>query len=170
MLKRTLLVVAILLSCVGCDQATKFAAKTSLSEVQAVTYLGGTLRLQVANNYGAFLGLGTSLPQRQRTALLSFGVAVALVAMLIYCLASSSSNPVTVPALALVIGGGTSNLIDRLYYGGYVVDFLNVGVGSVRTGIFNFADVFIMVGVLLLIFGNQSSRTLPARRDARTGG
>ncbi len=101
---------------------------------------------------------------------MSFGVAVALVAMLIYCLASSSSNPVTVPALALVIGGGTSNLIDRLYYGGYVVDFLNVGVGSVRTGIFNFADVFIMVGVLLLIFGNQSSRTLPARRDARTGG
>jgi signal peptidase II len=50
------------------------------------------------------------------------------------------------------LAGGASNLIDRLIYDGYVLDFLNVGVGSVRTGIFNVADAFIMAGVILLIF------------------
>jgi signal peptidase II len=167
MLKRILLVVTMLISCVGCDQTAKSVAKSYLSEVQAVSYLGGSVRLQVAKNYGAFLGLGASLPQKQRAALLSVGVAVGLVALLVYCLASTPGNPVTVPALGMIIGGGVSNLIDRLLYGGYVVDFLNVGIGAVRTGIFNFADVFIMVGVLLLIFSDRLSNELLTKRSTR---
>jgi signal peptidase II len=167
MLKRTLLVIAMLISCVGCDQTTKSVAKSYLSESQAVSYLRGSVRLQVAKNYGAFLELGASLPQKQRATLLSVGVAVVLVALLVYCLASSPGNPVTVPAFGLIIGGGVSNLIDRLFYGGYVVDFLNIGIGPIRTGIFNFADVFIMVGVLLLIFSDRLSKELLAKRSTR---
>jgi signal peptidase II len=167
MLKRTLLVVAMLISCVGCDQTAKSVAKSYLSEAQAVSYLGGSVRLQVAKNYGAFLGLGESLPQKQRAALFSVGVAVVLVALLVYCLASSPGSPLTVPALGLIIGGGVSNLIDRLFHGGYVVDFLNVGIGPARTGIFNFADVFIMIGVLLLIFSDWLSKELLAKRSTR---
>jgi signal peptidase II len=167
MLKRALLVIAILISCVGCDQTAKFVAKSRLSETQAVSYLGGSVRLQLTANYGAFLGLGTSLPQKQRTALLSIGVAVGLAAMLIYCLALSSRNALILPAWGLVIGGGVSNLADRLWYGGYVVDFLNVGIGPIRTGIFNLADVFIMVGVLLLIFSDRFCNELPTKRSTR---
>jgi signal peptidase II len=87
--------------------------------------------------------------------------------MLIYCLASSSRNPFILPAWGLVIGGGVSNLVDRLWYGGYVVDFLNVGIGPVRTGIFNFADVFIMVGVLLLIFSDRLCKELLTKGSTR---
>ncbi len=168
MLKRLLLIVTILISCVGCDQTTKSIAKTYLSETETVSLLGGSVRLQIAKNYGAFLGLGESMHRTVRTALLSAGVAAVLIALFAYCLAATQRNPVVLPALGLVIGGGMSNLIDRLLYGGYVVDFLNVGIGSVRTGIFNVADVFIVVGVLLLVFSDRLSKELLTNHSRRT--
>lgn len=52
-------------------------------------------------------------------------------------------------ALALICGGGIGNLIDRVRFDGHVTDFLNLGVGSIRTGIFNVADMALMIGVAL---------------------
>jgi len=163
MFKRLVLIVAILVSCVGCDQATKSVAKSYLSETQAVLLVGGSVRLQIAKNYGAFLSLGSSLSQSTRTALLSAGVAAVLLGIFVYCLVVAPSNSFVVPSLAMIVGGGVSNLIDRLYYGGYVLDFLNVGIGPVRTGIFNVADMFIMAGVLLLAFGPVVLARRPTR-------
>lgn len=153
MLKRLLLILTVLFACVGCDQSTKFVAKTYLPEAERVSLLGGSVRLEIAKNYGAFLSVGASIPQSWRTGVFSAGVAAVLVALFVCAMVSSSGNPLVAPALAMVVGGGASNLIDRLAYDGYVLDFLNVGVGSVRTGIFNVADVFIMAGVTVLIFG-----------------
>jgi len=148
MLKRLPLIIAILICCVGCDQSTKSFAKAHLSETQAISFLGDSVRLQIAKNYGAFLSLGDSASAVVRSTLFTIGVAVMLVGMLVYSLRTRTKNPIVVPALAIIIGGGVSNLIDRLAYGGYVVDFLNLGVGSIRTGIFNVADMFIMCGVV----------------------
>ncbi|NOU23715.1 MAG: signal peptidase II, partial [Methyloglobulus sp.] len=53
-------------------------------------------------------------------------------------------------AYSLLLAGGAGNLIDRVMCG-YVVDFMNIGVGSLRTGIFNVADIAVSVGVLILI-------------------
>jgi signal peptidase II len=64
---------------------------------------------------------------------------------------------------ALICGGGLGNVIDRVSQGGNVTDFLNVGVGSVRTGIFNFADMALMLGVALLVVGDMFG----ARRSQR---
>lgn len=56
-----------------------------------------------------------------------------------------------VASSALIIGGGLSNLIDRIINQGAVIDFMNIGVGSLRTGIFNVADVAIMVGMFIFV-------------------
>ena len=61
-------------------------------------------------------------------------------------------------AWALLIGGGISNLADRALRAGAVVDFLNVGLGPLRTGIFNVADVGITAGTILLIAGAWLAR------------
>jgi signal peptidase II len=53
-----------------------------------------------------------------------------------------------------MFSGGMGNFIDRTTNNGAVVDFLNVGVGSLRTGIFNIADVAIMLGVALFLYGS----------------
>jgi len=56
-----------------------------------------------------------------------------------------------VAAVALLFAGGVGNLIDRVTSGGSVVDFIKLGIGPVRTGIFNVADVAITVGALILL-------------------
>ena len=152
--RRLLLILAILFSCVGCDQVTKSVAKSHLADGHAIVLAGDTVRLQLARNYGAFLGLGDSIGAA-RGMLLSSVVGVVLAALLVYLFVSKPQNPIVVMSVALIVGGGVSNLIDRVRYGGYVVDFLNVGIGSLRTGIFNVADMAIMTGVILWAFSDK---------------
>jgi signal peptidase II len=57
-----------------------------------------------------------------------------------------------VVGFSLIAGGGAGNLIDRLLRGGRVGDFIMVGIGSVRTGIFNLADLAVLAGCAVLLF------------------
>lgn len=72
--------------------------------------------------------------------------------MLVFILVKRSLRPSFVIAISFIIGGGVGNLIDRMFNNGAVIDFMNIGVGSLRTGIFNVADVAIVTGMGLLIF------------------
>lgn len=137
--------------CAGCDQITKAIAQANLQEGALNSFLGDTVRLQLAHNYGAFLSLGASLPESWRQALWSVGVGCVLVAMLGYALFARDVDRPTLLSLSLIFSGGASNLYDRIAYGGYVIDFLNVGVGPLRTGIFNIADMAIMAGALVIL-------------------
>jgi signal peptidase II len=87
--------------------------------------------------------------------LMSVVVGAVLAALLVYLFISKPQNPLVAVSVALIVGGGVSNLIDRVRYGGYVVDFLNVGIGPLRTGIFNVADMAIMAGVVLWLFSDR---------------
>lgn len=60
------------------------------------------------------------------------------------------SGPWFLAVLGL-LAGGLGNLIDRLAHDGLVIDFINLGVGPLRTGIFNVADVAITGGGLALL-------------------
>lgn len=53
---------------------------------------------------------------------------------------------------------GVGNLVGRIRYGGVVVDFMNIGIGPLRTGIFNVADLAIFAGALVLIAGRLGER------------
>jgi len=149
--KRMVLTFIVLISCVGCDQASKSVAQSLLSETEVWSFWGDVVRLQVAHNHGAFLGLGSSLPETLRDGVFSFGIAGMLMALLFQALFSKSASPSSILAYALLSAGGLGNLIDRLMYGGYVVDFINMGIGPIRTGVFNVADVIVVVGVLILV-------------------
>lgn len=151
MAKRLLLILLVLVSCVACDQSTKIYAEASLPKAQALSLLSDTVRLQVAHNEGAFLSLGASAPKPWRLAALRMGVSAMLLALLLYMLFARAGQGLFVFALAFVFAGGFSNLIDRFAHEGYVVDFINLGVGSFRTGIFNVADIAITAGAILLV-------------------
>ncbi len=148
--KRLLLILFVLVSCVACDQSTKMYAEVNLPKAQALSLLSDTVRLQVAHNEGAFLSLGASVPKNWRLAILRAGVSAMLLALLAYTLFAGSGQGLFVLALALILSGGSSNLIDRFVNEGYVVDFINLGAGPLRTGIFNVADIAITVGAVLL--------------------
>jgi signal peptidase II len=151
-LKRSVMLFAVMFACIAGDQATKAMARALLTEGQLHSYLGDTLRLQLAYNTGAFLSLGATMPENLRSSLFSIGVACVLLGLLVYALLAKNEPPPATLALALVLGGGTSNLIDRLLFDGHVTDFLNMGIGGLRTGIFNVADLAITGGVLFLLW------------------
>jgi len=148
----------VLFSCVGCDQSTKFIAKNQLADAGSLEFFDGVLKLIYSENTGAFLGLGASLPLNVRTVIFSVLVGVFLFAFLLYLLKSKSITNMGILAGGLILGGGISNLLDRLYNNGAVIDFLNVGIGSLRTGIFNVADMTIMLGALLFLLSSRNKR------------
>lgn len=149
-LKHIIVVFLVLFSCVGCDQTTKAAARKYLPRNEILSFAGDTLRLQYAENKGAFLGMGSALPEKTRGFLFTAGVGAFIFAALCYLLVSPLPRGTAV-ALSLICGGGCGNLIDRIAYGGCVVDSLKVGVGGLRTRIFNIADEAIMAGALLMV-------------------
>jgi signal peptidase II len=156
---RPALVALVLLGCIACDQATKRIAIAGLPEGRRLSLLGDLVRLEHVRNPGAFLGLGGELPAAARTALLTFGVGAAVAAAVVFALRRRTSTREALAA-ALVAGGGIGNLWDRLAGDGRVTDFMNVGVGGLRTGIFNVADLAIVAGVALLALARRSPGAL----------
>jgi len=147
--------------CVLIDQLTKVWATSTLPMDAPWRYLGDVLRLQYAKNTGAFLSLGAGLSDGARFWIFVVGVGGLIVAMSIYLFRSSSLMRIEVWAFSLAIAGGIGNLIDRLTFG-FVRDFMNVGIGPVRTGIFNVADMAISAAACLLVWFLLSSKSAPA--------
>jgi signal peptidase II len=134
-------------STIGCDQVSKQLVSTHLMGVPRQSFLGDMLRLEYAENRGGFLSRGEGLPPALRTALFTVGTGVILAACFVVALQRGWPN---LAGFALLIGGGVSNLVDRVSRGS-VVDFLNVGIGPLRTGIFNLADMAVLCGIALLL-------------------
>jgi signal peptidase II len=161
---KVFLVVLLTLGTVGCDQLTKQVAMRKLDGLPPQSYLGDTLRLEYSENRGAFLGLGAEWPDAARIGLLVVASALALAGVSIAAVRLRWTGSPLLGAL-LVVGSGASNLIDRIVRGS-VVDFMNVGVGSIRTGIFNWADFALLLGLALIAFGSASRWRPPsAGRD-----
>jgi signal peptidase II len=157
--KRSFLILVVLFACVGCDQTTKSIAKSVLPETEALSFLGDSVRLRLVYNPGGFLSFGASLPEPLRKGIFTIGVGFLLLGSLAYALYANTRFPSEVLAAALVFSGGVGNLLDRLLYNGSVVDFISLGFGSIRTGIFNLTDLSIILGVvLLLVTSFQRSR------------
>jgi signal peptidase II len=158
---RLALLLSVLVSCVGCDQVTKSIATRELAPLPVQSFLDDTLRLQYAQNPGAFLGMGGGFDSQTRF----WGLTVvngALLVVLAYVLLTrwdmSAGN---FAAWGLILAGGIGNLIDRVSQRGLVTDFLNVGIGPVRTGIFNVADMAVTAGfgLFLVVWWREERRS-----------
>lgn len=152
--RRLFLGLFFILATVGCDQVTKDIAQDRLASSAPLEYLGGVFTLQYAENTGAFLSFGAEFSPNVRFLIFTIGAALLLIPAAIY-LFRGDVDRWTSFGLALLIGGGLGNLIDRATIG-YVIDFMNIGLGEIRTGIFNIADVAIMLGSGLVILAPKS--------------
>ncbi|HEY8141923.1 MAG TPA: signal peptidase II [Kofleriaceae bacterium] len=167
-MRRSLVLLALFgFGLVGCDQASKEVAQTRLQGEPNVHLLGGVVTMAYAENPGAFLGLGDRLPDGARVALLVV-VNLGILAALGWWAFRRRQDVLARVAATLVIAGGAGNLIDRVMReGGRVVDFMVVRVGPVKTGVFNVADVAVMIGVGLLFL--QLAWPVRGARQAKTG-
>ncbi|MBK9578324.1 MAG: signal peptidase II [Fibrobacterota bacterium] len=149
--RRNGLLAATIVGGIALDQASKILAERWLLPTDLHTYLGGIFRIQMVRNRGAFLSLGATLPEHLRQTLLIWGVGLFLVGLTVWIFRSKSATPTSRWCMAAVASGGLANLIDRIRFDGGVLDFLNVGIGGLRTGIFNIADMYITFAVIWLL-------------------
>lgn len=147
--KRFGLVTLILFISIVLDQGTKKMASQMLMGHAPISYWSNFFRLDYVENPGAFLSLGGTLSPEVRFWVLNIAVSIFLLVLLYSVLTNRAMSLFNTVCLSLVLGGGISNLIDRFFrHNGQVIDFMNMGIGSLRTGVFNVADVFIMFGII----------------------
>jgi signal peptidase II len=130
---------AVVLASIAADQLTKLIVASQLDLDESLHVLGA-FSIHHVQNSGIAFGLFASA-----TALVTALTALAVGWMLVYFARSGARHPVLPVALGLLIGGSTSNLIDRIRLG-HVTDFLDFGWWPA----FNLADSFIVIGVGIL--------------------
>jgi signal peptidase II len=137
----------VLLTLLLTDCATKRLASERLVEHQPLPVVGDVVRLTLAHN--PYAAMGISLGRYSRV---GFGIlAAAAVVVLIRMYRAAPAGDATLAAgLALVAGGALGNLIDRVRSTRGVVDFIDIGVGEHRFWIFNVADIGVTVGAITL--------------------
>jgi signal peptidase II len=157
----------VIVTTIGCDRVTKQVAMATLAGAPARSFLADTVRLAYVENAGGFLSLGANLPPLARTGIFTIGTGLMLLLLAGMALRSGSSTW-TLMGVSLFVAGGASNWVDRLLRGS-VVDFLNLGIGPLRTGIFNVADVAIMLGAAIVVIGELRRGETPVPPPSSLG-
>ncbi len=169
--RRVLILMSVLLFSVGCDQASKVWATQTLKGAPQTSHFGDLFRLGYATNDGAFLSLGSGLPPPFRFLLLNVGVGLLLLAIVVFALSQKKTDAVQLSGYGMIAGGGISNWVDRARFDGSVVDFMNLGIGGLRTGIFNIADLAILAGIGCMLFSSwREDRLLKLARKSDAAG
>ena len=126
------------------DQLTKSWLVANVSPGEVVSVVGDWVRLVFSQNSGALFGLF-------RDNAVLFGlVSLGVIGLIVAYHGRSGRSLYLSIALGLLLGGAVGNLIDRLRLG-YVVDFIDIGIGDWRFYTFNLADSAITCSILLLI-------------------
>lgn len=135
----------------GCDQISKKIVRLEISDYEQISIIKDRFTLSKVENSGAFLSLGDNMPYVLRLIILT-GLPLLFLGYGIYYLFSKPDLPGSMQiALCFLIGGGIGNLYDRIVHGS-VTDFMHMDFYIFQTGVFNFADISIMIGIGILLF------------------
>lgn len=138
-----ILLIAIILGSIFLDQLTKWLAVVYLQGGPSLPIWKEVLHLTFVKNEGAAFGILSG----HRWVFMIFST-VAIIGLLVYLFRfSPKSRWIRIP-LAMIIGGGIGNMIDRVLLG-YVIDFIDFTL--IDFAVFNVADSFVTVGAFLLM-------------------
>ncbi|PRY42238.1 signal peptidase II [Umezawaea tangerina] len=127
------------------DQATKYWAESALAGRPPVQVVGDFLQFRLLYNPGAAFSIGTGSTW-------VFTVLAAIAAVVLLRLATQPQTPSRAIALALLLGGAVTHLLDRLFRApgfarGHVVDFIDYNGFFVG----NVADIALFAGAVLFV-------------------
>lgn len=157
---RIKLFVILVAAIIGVDQYSKIWARQTLQGTGTKSYFNDVFRLIYVENTGAFLSMGSSLSDTTSMLLLTV-VPILLLSLLVYFIFKKNYELTTMNFVGLccILAGGASNIADRIMFDKHVTDFMNMGFGDLRTGIFNIADVSVSTGaIIILLFSNKKRK------------
>lgn len=147
---------------VALDLVTKLVAEAVLPRSVGVPVVGGAVQLRLVFNSGAAFGLNVGEHSRWIFMGLSLAAIVVLLSML---RTTRPGDQLRLYALAAICAGALGNLIDRVRSSRGVVDFVDVGVGTLRWPTFNVADMAVTCGAIALalsLWGEGKKGAAPA--------
>jgi signal peptidase II len=147
------------------DQFTKWLVKHAMLLGQSVPVLGDFIRLTYVENRGIAFGLRVG----NGTVFTFFSAAASL--FIVYYLWKQRKESATLRiSLLLILAGAVGNLIDRIAFG-RVVDFVDVGIKTLRWPVFNVADSSVVVGmgVMVYLMIREESKNRTGKADASAG-
>ncbi|WP_452231031.1 signal peptidase II [Lacinutrix sp. MEBiC02404] len=153
-MKRSLFIAFLIIFNIVIDQLSKIWTRTNVVKGSKSEILGDYLTLHNVENSGAFLGMGSDLSPTMRAIFLLI-IPVSVMGYVLFLLFSNKDlDKLSIIGFCCILGGGIANIYDRFMYGS-VTDMFHIDLGGVfRTGIFNVADMSVMVGLGFLILGN----------------
>lgn len=161
--RRWPLFVALAATVVVVDQVAKAVVTRELAPGESVDVVGDYLRIVFGQNSGALFGLF-------KDNALAFGiVSLVVIALIVAYHGRSTPSLYLTVTLGLLLGGAIGNMLDRLRLG-YVVDFVDAGIGTVRFYTFNVADSAISLSIVLLVVAALVPSLIEGRRIASPGG
>jgi signal peptidase II len=143
------------------DRLSKAIVESSLSAFDVRTVIPGFFDIVHSQNRGVAFGLMNDPQATWRTAALTIFSAAALVLVAVLLWRAARFDRWTVTGLALVLGGASGNLFDRIV-SGRVTDFLEFYIGNLHWPTFNLADSCIVIGSGLLLLEIMKTRRQPA--------
>jgi len=136
------------------DQVTKWLMVSWLALYETVAVMP-YFNLTMAHNYGAAFSFLAQAGGWQRWFFIVLAVVISIV-LIVWLAKLKPHAKLEAISLSLILGGAIGNVIDRIVYG-YVVDFLDVYIGSSHWPAFNMADSAICIGAVLLILDSFKS-------------
>lgn len=128
------------------DQFIKLYISGRMILNESIILIKGFLSITLTHNTGAAFSIFSD----SKYLLICVGV-LAIIGLIFYVRKLDTIDDLDIITYSLLFGGIIGNLIDRIVYG-YVIDYLSFNFGSYYFPIFNLADTFIVVSVILLIF------------------
>ncbi|MDX2247920.1 MAG: signal peptidase II [Bacteroidia bacterium] len=158
-LTRLALILGIVMLNVGCDQISKSIVRDRVDEYEQIELIGQHFILTKVENTGAFLSAGSNLSPVLRQLVLIVLPGIVMFLLLGMVAFRDKIENAVILFMCFMIGGGIGNLLDRIAYGS-VTDFLHIDLGLVRTGVFNMADVSIMIGGIGILIYSWRQKNL----------
>lgn len=139
----TVILIAVIAAVIGLDQLTKWLTVVNLAEYESFPLWQDVLHFTYVKNTGMAFGM----LKDHRWVFMVFST-IAIVALIVYLFRFRPESRWMQVSMAMIIGGGIGNMIDRVFLG-YVVDFIDVTL--INFAVFNVADSFVCVGAGIMI-------------------
>lgn len=144
-MKRIIVLISVILGSIGIDQLTKLLVLKFMELYESIPLIENVLHITYIQNRGAAFGMLAE--NRWIFMVLS---SVAIVGIGVYLFRFCRERMLLQMGLALILGGGVGNMIDRIAYG-YVVDMIDFCPFDFWVWIFNVADACVCVGAGIVL-------------------
>lgn len=145
MKKKSLIVLISILLLIVFDQIIKYLIISNFNIGEEKILIDNFLKFIYIRNTGAAFGILSG------NIILLIGISLFLIFYIVKEMKKNIDNNLSLLSFSLILGGAVGNLIDRIFRG-YVVDFISFTLFNREMSIFNVADMYITIGVILLIY------------------